>query len=292
MRPKTGTTLTQIIQSLSDISARYDVVFCDLWGCVHNGRRAYPAALAALRLFKAKGGHVVLMTNAPRPSPSVIPGFDRLGILPDAYDIVVSSGDAALAALQAGLVGHRVYHIGPEKDDSLFAAAPAITRVPLAEAEGMVCTGPFHEESETPEDYRGTFLAAKARGLQLLCTNPDIVVDLGDKRIYCAGALAELYDQMGGQSLYFGKPHPPIYDLARNRIAGLGISEDRILCVGDGILTDIKGGIAEGLDTLFISGGLAAEQFGPDVENPDPARLAAWLAAQQSAPTAAIGRLR
>ena len=281
-----------IIQALSDIAPGYDALFCDLWGCVHNGQRAYPAALAALRQFRAGGGHVVLMTNAPRPSPAVIPGFDRIGITPDTYDILVSSGDAALAGLQAGLVGQRIYHIGPEKDDSLFDAAPTISRVPLAEAEGIVCTGPFDEDTETPEDYRGTLLAAKARGLKLLCTNPDLVVDMGDKRIYCAGALAELYDQMGGESLYFGKPHPPIYDLARNRLAALGISDDRILCVGDGIFTDIRGGVAEGLDTLFITGGLAADQFGPDVENPDPARLSAWLLAQGLSPTSAIGRLR
>lgn len=284
--------MTDIIASLADLGSRYDAVFCDLWGCLHNGQTAYPAALSALRRYRDQGGLVVLMTNAPRPSPQVIAGFDRLGITPDAYDIVVSSGDAAQAGLIAGLVGSRVYHIGPDKDDGLFAAAPGITRVPLEKAEGIVCTGPFHEDAETPEDYRGTLLAAKARGLKLLCANPDIVVDLGDRRIYCAGALAQLFDQIGGTSLYFGKPHPPIYDLARNRIAALGIDEDRILCVGDGIGTDVAGGLAEGLDTLFVTGGLAADQFGPDPEHPDPALLQRWLDQNAQTPTAAIGRLR
>ena len=148
--------------------------------------------------------------------------------------------------------------------------------------------------TETPEDYRATFLYAKAKGLKLLCTNPDIVVDYGDRRIYCAGALAALYDEMGGTSLYFGKPHPPIYDLARRRLAATGVEVEpsRVLAVGDGIETDIRGGLAEGTDTLFVTGGLAAEDFGPDVEAPEPALLPPWVEARQISPTWAIGRLR
>ena len=284
--------MTQLIRSLTDISARYAAVFCDLWGCVHNGQTAYPAAIAALRAFRAKGGVVVLLTNAPRPSGDVITGFARLGIPGDAYDLVVSSGDAAAEALAAGMVGQKVHHIGPAKDDGLFRLAPKVQRVPLADAEGIVCTGPFHEDTETPADYRGSFLLAQSMGLKLLCANPDLVVDLGEKRIYCAGALAQLYDQMGGESLYFGKPHPPIYQLARNRLAARAIDDDRILCIGDGIGTDVAGGIAEGLDTLFVTGGLAAAEFGSDPDTPDPVRLTAWLASQSASPTAAIGRLR
>lgn len=284
--------MTDLIASLSDLSGRYDAVFCDLWGCVHNGQAAYPAAVAALQAFRAGGGVVVLLTNAPRPSGDVIDGFARLGLPTDAYDLVVSSGDAAAEAMAAGMVGTRVHHIGPAKDDGLFALAPQVERVPLAEAQGIVCTGPFHEDRDVPQDYRGTFLAAQSMGLKLLCANPDLVVDLGDRRIYCAGALAQLYDDMGGQSLYFGKPHPPIYQLARNRIAALGIEEHRILCIGDGIGTDIAGAVAEELDCLFVTGGLAADSFGPDPEAPDPALLARWLEHQSVTPTAAIGRLR
>ena len=284
--------MTPVIQSLSEISSRYDALFCDLWGCVHNGQQAYPAAIAALRAFRAKGGVVALLTNAPRPSDQVAAGFARLGIPADAFDLVVSSGDAAAEALAAGMVGQKVYHIGPAKDDGLFRLAPAVTRVALADAEGIVCTGPFHEDTETPADYRGSFLLAQSMGLKLLCANPDLVVDLGEKRIYCAGALAQLYDQMGGESLYFGKPHPPIYQLARNRLAARGIEDDRILCIGDGIGTDVAGGIAEGLDTLFVTGGLAAAEFGTDPDAPDPVLLTAWLASQTASPTAAIGRLR
>lgn len=291
--------MTRLIASLSEIALTYDAVFCDLWGCLHNGRTAYPAAVAALESFRKGGGRVVLVTNAPRPAADVIAGFARLGVPQSCYDQVVSSGDAAQAGMLRGMVGHRVYHLGPEKDLGFFNDIPPdfpadvpIERVPLADAEGIVCTGLFDDLTETPDDYRSTLLLAKTLGLPLLCANPDLVVDMGDRRIYCAGAIARLYEDMGGTAHYFGKPHPPIYDLARSRIAGLGIADDRILCIGDGIGTDVAGGIAEGLDTLFVSGGLTADLFGADVEAPDPTLLMEWLARQELSPTAAIGRLR
>lgn len=288
--------MTRIIQSLSDIATNYDVLFCDLWGCVHNGIKAYPSAVKALQDFRAGGGRVCLMTNAPRPADQVVASFARLGVPDDAWDVVATSGDAAQDALFAGAVGRKVWHIGPAKDDSFFDAppqwsdAPAIERVPLDEAQGIVCTGPFNEDTETPEDYRGQLMLARERGLKLLCANPDIVVDLGDRRIYCAGAIAEFYQQIGGESLYFGKPHPPIYDLARRL---LNLTEGaRILAIGDGIRTDIAGAVGEGIDSVFITGGLAAEELGDDVENPDQALLEKWLAVAALAPTFAMGRLR
>ncbi|WBU59161.1 TIGR01459 family HAD-type hydrolase [Paracoccus albus] len=288
--------MTRIIQSLSEISTDYDVLFCDLWGCVHNGIRAYPSAVQALQAFRRGGGQVCLMTNAPRPAAQVEASFDRLGIPADAWDEIVTSGDAAQDALFAGAVGRRVWHIGPEKDDAFFdppaqwADAQPIERVSLEDAEGIVCTGPFDEENETPEDYRGQFMLAREKGLKLLCANPDIVVDLGDRRIYCAGALAEFYQQLGGESLYFGKPHPPIYDLAR-RLLNLREAA-RVLVIGDGIRTDIAGAVGERLDSIFITGGLAAEELGEDVENPDQALLTDWLSNAQLTPTFAMGRLR
>ena len=193
--------MTQLIPSLKEIASRYDAVFCDLWGCLHNGRAPFPAAVAALQGFRAQGGKVVLLTNAPRPSDQVVAQLDRLGVPRDAWDTVTSSGDAAQYALFTGAVGQKVWHLGPEKDHSFFDHPPedladpvAIEKVPLEEAEGIVCTGPFDDLTETPEDYRAQFLYAKTRNLPMLCTNPDLVVDLGDKRIYCAGALAALYE--------------------------------------------------------------------------------------------------
>lgn len=293
--------MTRIIQSLADVAADYDVLYCDLWGCVHNGQTPYPAAIAALQAFRAGNRHVVLMTNAPRPHSGVAAMLARIGLPEDCYDVIVASGDASQEAMMMGAVGRKVWHLGPAKDNGFFtdlldwvADHPAVERVGFEDAEGIVCTGPFDEMTETPDDYRGKFLSAKARGLKLLCANPDLVVDYGETRIYCAGALAKLYDEMGGESLYFGKPHPPIYDLARRKLAALGIDvpHERVLAIGDGINTDVAGGVGEGIDTLFITGGLAAEEFGADVENPDPALLEAWLADQTSHPTLTMGRFR
>lgn len=295
--------MTELIPALSSIASRYDAVFCDLWGCLHNGRSAYPAAVAALRAYRAQGGVVVLLTNSPRPKSGVLGQIAQLGIPRDAWDEIATSGDAAQNALITGAVGRRVYHIGAARDESFFsefaedlratlATEPPISRVPLREAEGIVCTGLVDDQTETPEDYRAVLLYGKTMGLPMLCANPDIVVDLGDKRVYCAGAIAEAYDQMGGRTLYFGKPHPPIYDLARRRLATLtGLADPQILCIGDGIATDVQGGIAEGMDTLFITGGLAAAEFGPDPLAPDALMLQDWLDARQMSATFAMGRL-
>ena len=293
--------MTRIISNFADISANYNLALVDLWGCVHNGQSLYPAAEAALQAFRKAGGCVILVTNSPRPTAGVKKQLDRMGLSQDAYDGIATSGDAAQAGMLMGAVGRRVWHLGPEKDGGFFTNLPdwakdhpPIERVPFDEAEGIVCTGPFNEMDESPEDYRGRFLSAKVRGLKLLCANPDIIVDYGDQRVYCAGALAQLYEQMGGESFYFGKPHPPIYDLARRVATGAGLkfSEDRTIAIGDGIGTDIKGGMVEGFDTLFITGGLAAREFGADAENPDPGLLNTWAATQDIQATFAIGRLR
>jgi HAD superfamily hydrolase (TIGR01459 family) len=290
--------MTEIIQSLAELAPRYDAVFCDVWGCVHNGHEAYPAAVAALRAFRKGGGSVVLLTNAPRPWRDVGKQIAGMGVPDDSWDLIATSGDSARLALFQGAVGHKVYFIGRPHELSFFEPPHIledpieITRVPLDEAEGIVCCGPFDPHTD-PSVYRADFLLAKQNGLKLLCANPDIVVDRGEVREWCAGALARLYDEMGGESLYFGKPHAPIYDLARRRLAQIRTVDDaRILCIGDGIHTDIQGGISEGLDTLYVTGGLAAAEFGPDVENPDLGKLRAFIEAEQLSPTAAIGRLR
>ncbi len=290
--------MTEFIQSLADIADRYDAVFCDLWGCLHDGRRAYPAAVRALQDFRAGGGTVVLVTNSPRPRAAVASQITQMGVPADCWDTIATSGDSARAAMFEGVVGARVHFIGEAADHGFFAPLRIVEHpveivlVPLREAEGIVCTGP-RDPAEDPSVYRPEFLVAREMGLKLLCANPDIVVDRGDNREWCAGALARLYTEMGGESLYFGKPHPPIYDLARRRLAGLRpVEESRILCIGDGLHTDIQGGMAEGLDTLFVSGGLEAARFGHDPERPDPGLVEAFLAREQLSPTAVIGRLR
>ena len=296
--------MTQIIANLAQISARYDAVFCDLWGCLHNGVAPFPAAVAALQAFRAKGGKVILLTNAPRPKSSIVKQLDEMSVPRDAWDDVVTSGDAAQYAMLTGAVGHKVHFIGTTKDEVFFtdfaddlqavaAANPAMTRVPTKDAEGLVVTGLVDDLTETPEDYRATLLLAKNLGLPMLCANPDIIVHMGSKLLYCAGALAKEYEAMGGTALYFGKPHPPIYDLARRRLVVLGGAEEaRILCIGDGIHTDVQGAIGESLDALFVTGGIAHESFGADSNNPDKDLLEDWLEAGMLSPSYSIGNLR
>ncbi|MBF9043945.1 TIGR01459 family HAD-type hydrolase [Rhodobacterales bacterium HKCCE4037] len=290
--------MSRIIESLSEISGQYDALFCDLWGCVHNGVEPFAEAVEALRAFKAQGGTVLLLTNAPRPRASVAKQLGRIGVPEDCWDVIATSGDSARAAMLTGAVGRKVWHIGEPHDAPFFEPMEMIEnpveieRVELDEAEGIVCTGPFDPHAD-PSEMRPQFLLAKTKGLKLLCANPDIVVDRGDSREWCAGALAELYTEMGGESLYFGKPHPPIYDLARRRLTQMGKStpDDRILAIGDGINTDIRGGVGENIDTLFITGGLAREETGTDTQ-PDSARLRDYLSQVQFEPTYSIGFLR
>ena len=288
--------MTQIIANFAEISDRYDAAFVDLWGCMHNGLTAFPAAVAAMQGFRARGGRVVLVTNAPRPRGPVAEQIERLGIPKDAWDVIATSGDSARAAMFSGVVGDKVWFIGEPSDQSFFEPLKlvenplTITQVELAQATGIVCSGPADPFAD-PAIYRPQFLLAKTMGLKLLCANPDIVVDRGESREWCAGALAQLYTEMGGESLYFGKPHPPIYDLARRRLAALGVSDARIICIGDGIRTDIQGAMGEDLDCLFITGGLAAVETGT-TDQPDPAKLDAYLAGEMLSPTFSIGYLR
>ena len=290
--------MTNIISALSEISAQYDALFVDLWGCVHNGVTALPDAVTALQAYRAQGGKVVLVTNSPRPHANVEQQLIGFGVAPDSWDAIATSGDSARSAMFRGAVGEKVWHVGASGDERFFEPIGvvddpvAVQCVALEEAEGVVCTGPQDPLAE-PSVMRPQFLAAKQRGLKLLCANPDIVVDRGHVREWCAGALAQLYTEMGGESLYFGKPHPPIYDLARRRLAKLGvdIADNRILAIGDGVLTDVAGAMGEDIDSLFISGGLAAAETQTD-HQPDEDALKHYLEKEMSNPTFTIGQLR
>ena len=290
--------MSQIIHALSEVSDRYDALFVDLWGCVHNGVTAYPAACQALIDYRARGGTVILVTNSPRPRAAVEIQLDGFNVPREAWDSIATSGDSARAAAFEGVVGEQVHFIGLEEEKAFLTPPKVLDNpvrldiVPLEKAEGIVCTGPADPNS-APETWRAELLLAKTRGLKLLCANPDIVVDRGDRREWCAGAVAQMYTEMGGESLYFGKPHPPIYDLARRRLAALGkqVETAGILAIGDGIHTDISGAMGEDIDSLFITGGLAAADT-KTTDQPDPDALAAYLETQQAAPTYSIGFLR
>lgn len=291
--------MARIVQSLSEVSGDYDALFVDLWGCVHDGVRPVPGAVEALAAFREGGGRVVLVTNAPRPREGVARQLDGIGVALEAWDDIATSGDAARMALFTGAVGRRVWHLGPEHDAGFFEPPSvlddpvAVERVELGRAEGIACTGPFDPQAD-PSELRPQLLRAKVEGLPLLCANPDIVVDRGGVREWCAGAIAALYAEMGGTSLYFGKPHPPIYDLARRRLARLGGAEDRrILAIGDGVATDVAGALGEDLDVMFVTGGLAAAETGTAAGgDPDPALLEAFLREAGMSATYAIGTLR
>ncbi|MBM2291955.1 TIGR01459 family HAD-type hydrolase [Sulfitobacter pseudonitzschiae] len=290
--------MTQIITALSDVSDRYDALFVDLWGCVHNGVTAFPDAVAALQAYRKTGGTVVLVTNAPRPRASVTTQIAKMGVPDDAWDTIATSGDSARTAMYRGAVGQKVFFIGEERDTNFFDPIGVVDEpvdiqiVPLEEAEGIVCTGPFDPMADI-DDLRPQLLYAKQKGMKLLCANPDIVVDRGDVREWCAGAVAKLYTEMGGESLYTGKPHPPIYDLARLRLGEINRKTDSasILAIGDGVLTDIQGAQGEDIDSLFISGGLAAEETKTETQ-PDADALQTYLDREMVNPTYTIGFLR
>ncbi|SDI91876.1 TIGR01459 family HAD-type hydrolase [Lutimaribacter saemankumensis] len=291
--------MPKIIEALSDISHLYDALFVDLWGCVHDGVRAIPSAVAALQEYREKGGIVVLVTNSPKPRKGVEVQLRKFGVPEDAWDTIATSGDSARSAMFRGAVGRKLWFMGEWERDAEFFEPLSIIENPvdvqlvdLEEAEGIVCCGPFDPMAD-PDVNRPQFLYAKQKGLKLLCANPDIVVDRGEEREWCAGALARLYTEMGGESLYFGKPHPPIYDLARRRLAALGrdIRDTAILAIGDGIATDIQGAMGEDIDSLFISGGLARAETKTS-HQPDPEALKAYIEKEMSNPTYAIGQLR
>jgi len=285
------TELPPIIRSLESIAPRYSAILCDVWGVVHNGVRSFPVANAALERARANEVAVVLITNAPRPSRDVIAQLRTLGVPDSAWDAIVTSGDVTRDLIAEG--PRRLYHLGPDKDFTIYDGLD-VDLVDEFEASGVVCTGLFDDEAETPEDYAAALRRFRARDLPFICANPDIVVERGERLVWCAGALARDYALLGGRTLISGKPHRPIYEAAlkaASKALGRQIDASDTLAIGDGILTDVKGADDYGIDVLFVSGGIHAREYG-EVGEPDARLLAAFLEAHGRRPVAVIPTLR
>lgn len=253
--------MIQDLLCLDALRAQYDALFCDVWGVVHNGRARFFAACEALQRFRQAGGVCLLVSNVPKPASAILAQLDRLGVPEACWDGIITSGDATRAVLAARAPG-LMHRIGPSQDCALWEGL-GLFEAELDEAAFLTVSGPNHWQ-ETPEDYRGLLMRAQKLGLEMICANPDIQVREGDRLIYCAGALARLYESLGGLVTMAGKPHPPIYALAREKlaqIAGCEIAPSRVLAIGDGIETDLLGAQNEGLDALFIAGGMHGEAF-------------------------------
>jgi HAD superfamily hydrolase (TIGR01459 family) len=255
----------QAIAGLSELAPRYDALLCDVWGVIHNGRDSFPAATAALARFRAEVGPVVLISNAPRPCGPVIVQLDGLGVPREAWTRVVTSGDATRRLLAERAPGP-AWAIGPDRDAPLYEGLD-LSFSDLAEARFISVTGPFDDENDEPGDYRERFQHGVGRDLELICANPDIVVQRGEKLVYCGGALAQLYESLGGRVTMAGKPYPAIYELSLALAAealGRPLDPARVLCIGDGLPTDVRGANARGLDVLFCANGIhGAETVGP-----------------------------
>lgn len=253
--------MTDLPAGLSALRDRYDVLLCDVWGVIHNGRESFPGACAALARWRAEVGPVVLISNSPRPASDVIAQLDGLGVPRAAWSAFVTSGDATRVLLAARAPGP-MWKIGPAKDLVLYEGL-GLDLAEVDQASFVSVTGPDNDDIETPEDYRDRLTAAAARNLPLICANPDMVVQKGDKLIYCGGALADLYARLGGEVLMAGKPFRPIYDLSLaegEALLGKALDRARVLCIGDGVITDVKGANDQGLDCLFIAKGIHGEK--------------------------------
>jgi HAD superfamily hydrolase (TIGR01459 family) len=266
-------TTLKFAERLRDLIGGVDVLLSDIWGVVHNGLVAFPEACEALRNFRDQGGTVILITNAARPADAVQQQLRKLHVPDETYDAIVSSGDLTRNFV-AGHAGQKMFWIGPDRDGSTHRGLDAVLS-PLEEADYLLCTGLLDDETETAEDYRPMMLKARERNLPFICANPDIVVERGDRLIYCAGAIAELYRELGGEVIFYGKPHRPIYEramaLATER-RGQAIPLARVLAIGDSVRTDLAGAHSFGIDCLFVTRGIHSEEF-EGIDQLDPASV-------------------
>lgn len=250
-----------IVSGIAGLAAGRKAWIVDIWGVMHNGARAFPQAVEACRQFRRAGGTVLLLSNAPRPFPDVVKHLRQLGVADDAYDGGVTSGDVT-RALMAGERGRAFLHIGPERDNGLFEGLE-VRKTGARDADAILCSGLWDDTRETPDDYVQLFEPLLARGLPMICANPDIKVERGDTLIYCAGALAQRYGEMGGKVTYAGKPHRPAYEAAFARLAemrGAPVPIGEVIAIGDGVETDIRGGCGAGIDTVMIASAVHLQQ--------------------------------
>ncbi len=284
--------MAPFIERFEPLARDYDVLLCDVWGVIHNGMTAFPAACDALTRFRQRGGTAILITNAPRSGDAVARILDRLGVPRDAYDAITSSGDVT-RGIVASRLPQTLFHLGPERDLSIFGGLD-VTFAALENADYVVCSGLFDDTTETPDNYRDTLAAMRARALFMVCANPDVVVERGDTLVYCAGALADAYAALGGEVLYCGKPHAPIYDAALAKAAasrGATMpARKRVLAIGDSVRTDLKGAAAFGLDYMFVTSGIHAGDYGSR-ETPDMAAINAIFATAKVTPKAVMREL-
>lgn len=283
--------MTLLIDRFSTLAPQYDVVLSDVWGVIHNGVAAFPAACEALAQFRKAGGVVILITNAPRPHEAVIRQLDRLQVPREAYDNIVSSGDVTRGVI-AERPGQSVFHLGPERDHAIFEGFD-LRFADVETADYVVCSGLFNDDTETPDDYRQMLTVMRRRNLFMVCGNPDVVVERGDDLVYCAGAIADLYKSMGGDVLYAGKPYKPIYEMSLAKaqaVRGTPAEKSRVLAIGDSVRTDFTGALRQGLDCLFVTAGIhSAELGGRDV--PDEEAVKTVFMETGAAPKAVTHRL-
>jgi len=283
---------------LAAIAGRYDAVLCDIWGVLHDGAKAFPAAPVALRALRRAGKPVALVTNAPRPDYEVAAHLTDLGIAPDCYDAIATSGDVCARAI-VGRAPQKPFQIGPERDLPVYDAASRmagfeIRPVALDEAGFVVCTGLVEDTLETPADYEAVLQACRAKNLPMICANPDLVVYRGEQLVYCAGALAERYEQLGGRVEQAGKPYAPIYRAALAMLEtarGAPLSPSRVLAIGDAMHTDIAGAQAMGMDCVWITTGVHREDVHGQDGALDVEALKQFFQEQDTPPTYHMDRL-
>jgi HAD superfamily hydrolase (TIGR01450 family) len=274
--------MAQRIENFAEITSQYDAVFCDVWGVLHNGVSPFPKAAAALEAARKAGLTVVLITNSPRIAPLVVDQLRQIGIQDEAYDRIVTSGDVTRGLIAEG--PKKVFLLGPDRDVAIIEGI-GVERVGAEDADCVVCTGFFDDEKDTPEDYTDMLKAFQARGVPLICANPDLIVERGHRMIPCAGAMAAYYHQLGGKTRIAGKPHKPIYDAVvsvAHEVRG-EFPKSRILAIGDGMPTDVRGALDYGLDLLYISGGIHAAEYTINGET-DEAILTAYLEREKATP--------